>query len=321
MVNAPSPSVFRKMNFNSKLKPRVRLLLVALACCGCASCDSRSPNKPGDTPAQAASTAPAQSITVASLSPAATDLIVGMGAADHLVGISNFDPDRPGIPKLARVGAYQDTDWERLADLHPTIMIVQIDPARIATGFRDRAAAIGASILDIQIENLADIESALDQLGTALNETSKATAAKNRLIARLDSVRKRVSAEPAVSTLLSLDEHGTSAAGPGTFLDEILTIAGGKNVLAGTPSHWPSIDKERLISLSPDAVIELLPAASPQALAQAADFWATLPEIPAVANHRAYQITDTWTLTPGIEVADLAEHLARLLHPAAEASP
>jgi iron complex transport system substrate-binding protein len=300
----------------------VRLLLGALACCCCISCDSRSTPKGPDTPPQPASTAPSAAvIAVASLSPAATDLILGMGAADHLVGISNFDIDRPGMPRLPRVGDYQNTDWERLADLHPSLIIVQIDPARIPAGFRDRAAALGAGLLDIQIENLPDIETALDELGTALNETSKSTAAKNRLIARLDSVQKRVSAEPAVSTLISLDERGTSAAGPGTFLDEILTIAGGKNVLAYTAAHWPSIDKERLISLSPQAVIELLPAASTQTLAQAADFWATLPEIPAVANHRTYHITDPWALTPGIEVADLAEHLAKLLHPTTEPSP
>ena len=310
------------MNYKLHANRRVRLLLAAFACCWCFSCDSRSPNKPPDAPAQSASTSSsaAHAITVASLSPAATDLILGMGAADHLVGISDYDLDPPNMPRLPRVGAYQNTDWERLTDLHPSLIIVQIDPTRLPAGFRDRAAAIGASILDIHVENLADIETALDQLGVALNQTSNAAAAKNRMNARLDSVRNRVSADAPVPTLIALDERGTSAAGPGTFLDEILTIAGGRNVLAGTSSHWPSIDKERLISLSPAAVIEMLPAASPQVLSQASDFWASLPEIPAVANHRTYQITDTWALTPGIEVADLAEHLAKLLHPT-EAKP
>ncbi len=244
-----------------------------------------------------------------------------MGEGDRLVGVSNFDMDRPGTPKLPRVGDYQNTDWERLAQLRPSLIVIQIDPARVPAGFRDRVAAIGATIVDIQIENLADIENALDQLGSALNDPGKATAAKDRLMTRLNAVRRRVSREPAVLTLISLDERGASAAGPGTFLDEILTIAGGKNVLAGTTPHWPSIDKERLLALAPDVVIQLLPGASPQLTAQAADFWATLPDLPAVAHHRIYQITDAWSLTPGIEVADLAEHLANVLHPTTEASP
>jgi iron complex transport system substrate-binding protein len=310
------------MNYN----PRVRLLLAALACAAfvfwCISCDSRSPHSAQPSPAQTASTAPSTrpEITVASLSPAATDLIIGMGAGGRLVAVSNFDVDRPNVPKLPRVGDYQNTDWERLADLRPSIIIVQIDPTRLPAGFNDRAAEIGAKIIDIQIENLVDIDRTLDQLGSALNERAKSIAAKTRLDARLDSVRRTVSNRPPVATLIALDDRGSSAVGPGTFLDEILTIAGGKNVLADTQAHWPSIDRERLLALSPDAIVELLPSASQQVLHQAAEFWAALPDVPAVAHHRTFQITDPWVLTPGVEVADLAEHLAAILHPATGAA-
>jgi iron complex transport system substrate-binding protein len=303
---------FNPSDMNSNL--RVHLLFVTIAWLGCVSCDSRPAASPATAPAGAHGM---PSITVASLTPAGTDLVIGMGAGDHLVAVSNFDFDRPGQPKLPHAGDYQNTDWERLGDLKPTIIIVQMDPDRIPAGFRDRAAAIGAKIVDIQIENLADIGKTLDQLGAALNETAKATAARARLQSRLDSVRRRVGAEPAVATLISLDERGLSAAGPGTFLDEILTIAGGKNVLAGTSTHWPSIDKERLGALSPDAVLQLLPGATPQIIQQASEFWDSMPGIPAVAQHRVFQITDDWALTPGIEVADLAEHIAASLHPKA----
>jgi iron complex transport system substrate-binding protein len=238
-----------------------------------------------------------------------------MGAADHLIAVSNFDFDRPDVPKLPRVGDYQSTDWERLNELRPTIIIVQMEPSRIPSGFKDRAAAIGSTVLDIQIERLADISAALDQLGAALNETAKSTEARNRLQSRLDVVRQRVAHDQPITTLIALDDRGAAAAGPGTFLDDILTIAGGKNVLADSSNHWPSIDKETLAQASPDAVVDILPGASPQVIAQANEFWNSLPTLSAVAHHRVYQITDQWALTPGIEVADLAEHLASLLHP------
>jgi iron complex transport system substrate-binding protein len=243
-----------------------------------------------------------------------------MGAGDDLVAVSNFDFDRPNLPHLPRVGDYQNTDWERLSELRPSLIIVQMQPSRVPAGFRDRAAAIGANLIDIQIEQLADIDAALDELGSALHEQAKATAAKARLHARLAAVRQRVATEPAVSTLLALDDRGASAAGPGTFLDEILTIAGGRNVLAGTSVHWPSIDQEQLVALSPAAVVQLLPGASPQVLARAAAFWATLPTVPAVANHRVFQITEPLSLVPGLGVADLAEQLAAILHPKSPAT-
>jgi iron complex transport system substrate-binding protein len=288
---------------------RVRFFLAALACCALVSCN-RQPEK-------AASTQPTatKQITVASLSPAATDIIAGIGAGDHLIAVSNYDADRPGIPNLPHVGDYQNTDWEKLAQLQPTVIIVQMDPSRIPPGLRERAEAIGASMLDVQIENLADISRTIDQLGAALNEPAMALAAQHRLQSQLQTVHMRVALQAPIPTLLALDDSGTSAAGPGTFLDEVLTIAGGSNVLAGTSEHWPSVDKERLLQLSPAAVIQFLPGATPQVLAQAKLFWQNLPTLPAVAQGRVYPMTDPRSLIPGLEVGDLAEHIAAVLHP------
>src|SRR4051794_5058399 len=75
-----------------------------------------------DSAAAVASTQPAK-ITVASLVPAATDLLIGMGAGDRLVAVSNFDAKRGATRALPRVGDYQTIDWERLASLRPNIMI------------------------------------------------------------------------------------------------------------------------------------------------------------------------------------------------------
>src|ERR1700733_12229278 len=80
-------------------------LLVLLLIVGC----SRSSPPPSS----------AKSPKIASLVPAATDLIVGMNAADHLVAVSNWDTNRPEIAGLPRVGDYQTTDWEKLAQLQP----------------------------------------------------------------------------------------------------------------------------------------------------------------------------------------------------------
>jgi ABC-type Fe3+-hydroxamate transport system substrate-binding protein len=77
--------------------------------------------------------------TLASLSPAATDLLVGMGAADHLVAVSNFDADRDQTRGLPRVGDYRTQDWEKLSALRPRKMIIQMRPERLPPGLGGRA--------------------------------------------------------------------------------------------------------------------------------------------------------------------------------------
>ncbi len=66
--------------------------------------------------------------TVASLVPAATDLIVGMGARDRLVAVSSYDDKRPDVRQLPRAGNYETIDWELLRSLHPTVLITQTRP-------------------------------------------------------------------------------------------------------------------------------------------------------------------------------------------------
>ena len=305
---------FRSVRLPGTLSLSVFSLLVLSFNCGRRSTDTVATTRPdsADSDAKAAAILP----TVASLAPAATDLIIAIGAANHLVAVSNYDPPRRQTADLPTAGDYQNTNWETLATVHPSIIVVQMDPQRIPPGLRDRAVALGAALLVIRIETLADIFRTIDELGTALHENARSSAISTALRDRLDAIRRRVADLPLVPTLISLSDSGSSAAGPGTYLDELLTIAGGRNVLAGTSAHWPSLDRERLTALSPAAVIELLPNAGPQTVQAARQFWSG---ISSDVDRQFASITEPWALTPGEEVGDLAERMAAALHPTTRA--
>ncbi len=254
--------------------------------------------------------------TVASMVPAATDLIVGMGAKDRLVAVSSVvDKDRADVGNLPKAGDYETIDWEVLRSVHPSVLITEISPDRQSAGFKSNALEQKITPLNVKIETLDDIFGALDALGEALKEPALAANAADQMHARLDAVQHRVAGQKPVSTLIVIDSSGDAVVGPGTFLDDLLKIAGGTNAAISLQQHWPQIDREMLLSLKPDAIIELLPDASPQEREKAAATWQQLPQIPAVANGRVYPIYDGYALLPGWHVADLAEQFARCLHP------
>src|SRR5205814_2156666 len=118
----------------------------------------------------------AKSPKVASLVPAATDLIVGMGAADHLVAVSTFDTRRAEIKELPRVGDYQQIDWERLGVIRPDVMIVFMSPQRMPAAVRQRAEEMKIQLVNVRTERLDDIFAELTNLGNLLHEPEKATA-------------------------------------------------------------------------------------------------------------------------------------------------
>jgi iron complex transport system substrate-binding protein len=256
----------------------------------------------------------AKSPRVASLVPGATDLILSMGAADHLVAVSNWDTDRPEIAQLPRVGDYQTTDWEKLTALKPEVMIFFGAPDRLPAGFRERTDALGIRLVNVSMDRLEEIFTTIDRLGDVLNEPDKSSQLKQRMRTQLDAVAQRVAGKKPVPTLLARDEEGYALIGGDTFIDDLLTLAGGRNVAADIGSRYPSVDRERVQELSPQVIIQLMPDATPQVIERARQTWAKL-DVPAVKTGRVHILTDWYVLQPGSHLGELAMKLSECLHP------
>ncbi len=259
------------------------------------------------------STRPA--LTVASLSPAATDMILGMEAGEHLVAVSKYDLGKPGLRDLPVAGDYESIDWERLGRLRPSVMVMQVAKSRVPAGVQQRADQLGIKIQNIGIDKLEDIPVALREIGSAIGESAKAAAGEAALQRKLEEVRKRVAGSPAVPTLIVTDDSGMAVAGRDNFLDQVLTLAGGSNVAAPAGAGYFSIDREKIAALQPQVVLQLLGDASPPAVEQVRRFWNSMPELPAVKQGRVYYLTESSILMPGLKVGETAEVFASKLHP------
>lgn len=276
---------------------------------GLAGCDrSKAPS---------ATAASGKSPKIASLVPAATDLTVAMGASDHLVAISTWDTHCPEVRDLPCVGDYQSTDWEKLAEVRPDVLIVFMAGDRMPAGLSQRAQALGIRLVNVRTETLEDVFHALDLLGELTNERDKATRLAARLHNQIDAVARRVAGRPRVPTVVISGDQGFSLIAGNTFIDDLLTLARGRNVASGFTLRYPVVDRERLIELAPQAIIQLLPEASAQVVQRARQSWQQMPELPAVKNNRVYILTDWYVLQPGSHLGDLAEQFADKLHPPA----
>jgi hypothetical protein len=87
-------------------------------------------------------------------------------------------------------------------------------------------------------------------------------------------------------------------------------------VRGGAP--YPTIDREMLLALDPQVIVQLLPDASPQVRAAAGRVWQGLPQLQAVRNGRVHVILHSWSLSPTQHVAELAELFEKALADARE---
>jgi iron complex transport system substrate-binding protein len=302
---ACSPLITTKINHSPNLRvSSFQLPLLILVLLSALSCQKH--------PAESSPDTSAKHPTVASLVPAATDLIVQMGLTNHLVAISNYDDATDlHLNKLPRVGDYQSIDWERLSQIRPDILIIFESPERVPAGLSEHANSLHTQLVNVRTETITDIIAEASRLGGLLGEQVQSSHAIADFQNRLNSLRQRIAKLPKIPTLLVIDPSTLGVVGTHNFLDDALQIAGGQNVIRAV--GWPTIDREMLQSLQPQVIIALLAEQSPQSMATAQKFL----DSQSSPSCRTALIAHWYAQQSSFSVADIAEELANTLHPKA----
>ena len=101
--------------------------------------------------------------------------------------------------------------------------------------------------------------------------------------------------------------------GTGTFIHELIVLAGGKNLSEG-PVQYPRFSREQVLALSPEVFVIT-------SMARGASFesvkkeWSQWPDLPAVRNNRILLVDSNLFDRPSPRLVDALELLLKLIHP------
>ena len=254
--------------------------------------------------------APARRIV--SMMPSVTEWVIALGAADRLVARTDYD-DHPAIADLPSVGGGLTPSVEWLAERRPDLVVAWPDaPSRSLVA---RLEALGIPVYSAPSETIAEALDVAADLGLLLALEGAADSAISTVRAGLDSVRAAVVGRPRPGALFLIGLDPVMAAGPGTFLDELLVLAGGRNVLEGTSHRWPQLSMEEVVTRAPDVVlIGTVAQPDPLAALRGRPGWR---DVPAVDRARVHAVDPSRVNRPGPSLHRSAALLADLLHPEA----
>lgn len=266
---------------------------------------------------------------VVSLSPNITESVFALGAGDLLVGVSDFCDYPPQVRSLKRCGAWSNTNYEVLSVLHPDLILVLGRHEKVREFGKER----GIAVEGVNMDSAVTITSELLRLGRLLGREDAATSLTSRINAELAALKADLDKQPNrhhPSVLISIGRKPNSLADiltatGGSFLDEAITLAGGKNVFGDIRQYYPQVSKETIIVRRPEVILELtggtnLTADQNRALI---DDWKILPSIPAVQNGRIYVLPESYLSIPGPRVPQIVRRFRDVLYPdlAAKAKP
>lgn len=247
---------------------------------------------------------------IVSLSPSVTEVCFAIGAGSLLVGATAACDYPETARRLPRIGDFLRPSHERILSLRPDLVVAE--SATLARADADRLARRLKVPLFVQLSRRYDDAARhLEQLGRLTGHTASARPVAAELSRRQARVAQRVSGKAPVSVFVEVSETPLYAVGPGSFVDDLIRRAGGRNVVTGKQA-FPVVSKEALLASDPDVYVVAV------GTGQSGDrtFRAPLDRLRAVRSGRVATVPADLLFRATPRLADGLERLADLLHPA-----
>ncbi|MFO7587979.1 MAG: helical backbone metal receptor [Gemmatimonadota bacterium] len=190
---------------------------------------------------------------VVSLVPAVTEILYALGAGDVVVGRSAWDDEPPAVLAVPSVGDALRADPERVLARRPDLVILHAGPDN--AGSVERLERLGVPALAIRIDDLDDLDRNLLRLGLLLGRQEEARALRERIRAELEAVRAATEGLPRVSVYYDVAWPPAITIGSGSYLDDLIAIAGGRNVFGDVAAPSPRVALEAIVLRDPDLIL------------------------------------------------------------------
>jgi iron complex transport system substrate-binding protein len=253
---------------------------------------------------------------IVSLAPNLTEILFALGLEREVAGVTIFcDWPREALDK-PKVGGFINPSLEAIIALDPDLVLATADGNRAEDVAR--LEALGLAVFVTDTRSLGEITDSILVVGRLTGTGERALELADRIDVRLRLLTETLRGRPARSVFVALDRNPLITAAGGTFVDELVTLAGGRNIVDSLAGKYPVFNMEQLIAADPEVIVSA--TGSPAAGAEAAARWQDLPggaSLRAVRERRVYELGEGAFFRPGPRIIDSLERLAAILHPEA----
>lgn len=244
---------------------------------------------------------------IVSLNPTTTEILFAIGAGDRLVGRSQYDVFPDSARFVPNVGPAMRPNIESVLAARPDLVLLYAsDDNREAY---DRLVTAHVPTYAFRIDSIAQFARDTRLLGRLLGDSARAATTVDTIETTLLRLRATTSRLPHPTVFIHAWDKPIIAIGGGSFLSELVDIAGGRNVYGDSKLPSLTVSLEDVIRRNPDYVLAS-PVAAPKMKESAS--WAA---IPAVRAGRVLVYDTALVGRPSVQLGAAAYSLAKLLHP------
>jgi iron complex transport system substrate-binding protein len=251
---------------------------------------------------------------IMTLTPGNTEILFALGAEDRIVAVDQWSDFPPAATAKPRVAPFNPS-LEQVVRFSPDLILSTHGGAEPLLPLERQ----GIRVMVFAPRTLDDIYRNILMIGRIVNAEGRAEGLVRAMRQRVAAIVAKVRDAPQPKVFIELDSSDPSrpfTAGPGSFIDLLIRLAGGANVAAHSRTTWPQFSLEELIRADPDLIIlsDASVPINPQTpeLVAGRSGWSHLRAV----RLGAIAAIDSNTISrPGPRIVEGLELLARLLHP------
>lgn len=258
---------------------------------------------------------------IVSTAPSFTEALFALGAGHRVVAVSQHCHFPAETAKLPRVGSYLSPNVEAIAKLRPDLVVVHAEQKQALA----QMERIGLRTLAVRNTSLEDALQSIRTIGAAIGLAEAGVTLQNKLRAQLREIEESAAKQTKRRTLLFVVGRtpgrldGMIAVGKGSFLNEVIRIAGGRNVLDAAPVVYPRISVEGVLRLDPDVVVDMGDMAVTTGVSEdhkraVVRLWEAQPGVRAATERRVFAVAADIFVVPGPRVVEAAREFSRMLY-------
>jgi iron complex transport system substrate-binding protein len=250
---------------------------------------------------------------IVTLAPALTEIVYALGKGDRIVGNTRFCDFPAAARNIPKVGGLTDFNLEVLVSLQPDLVILYPEVYEKIKSLRFRS-----TFVIVNHVSLGDLFSSIQTIARSLHVPQNGQKLIGTIQKQLRTVKLLASGGKRVNTLLIAgrdrsDLRNIYIVGKKDYLNEILEVAGGRNVYQGEIAY-PSVSIESIVWFNPDWIIELSATFESIGEEEILNLWRRYRLFRAVQSNHIYFVQENYWLRPGPRVGLIAESVYRLFH-------
>lgn len=250
---------------------------------------------------------------IISLSASNTEILFAIGAGDQVVGRDEFSDYPAEVESIPSVGGSMGKySLEQIAALEPDLILAaEINTPEQVKAFEELDLTV------YYLSNPKDIDGLYANLlliGQITGNDKEAQTLVDGLKNRVDQVLNLEKPASPIRVFYELDGSDPSkpwTPGKGTYMDLLLTLAGGENIGSTAGEGWLQISQEAILSADPQVILlgDAAYGITPEMVAERSG-WSG---ISAVSDTRVYPFDDNLVSRPGPRLVDGLELIAEII--------